>query len=760
MKRMSGTLNGCRTSRAVNHRRKLLVSAVAALMLPMAVGATLLNAKDITKVEKFQDREYVKVANKWYHKVSEKRAFEVMPDVVTVKLKSDAKEKKAAFLKEHKKIRENKLGFVDIKVPEGMDPLEFAKLLQQRTDVEVAEVNTIGEYTLIPDDTDFGDQWDLDNTGQTGGTADADIDAPEAWDIAIGDGSVVVGVLDSGTEYDHEDLECNIWVNPGEDLDGDGAVGDFLDDENGVDDDSNGFIDDLMGWDFGSGDNDPAPIDNSHGTHVAGIVAACGGNAQGVIGIGGGFGAGTGVLMMPVAVGNAAPDGSVLDDAIIYATDNGAWVITMSLSVGSSAAIDAALDYAHDTMGVFINNASGNDTAAVGYPATHPDVMAVGSTDHNDDRAGTSNFGPELEIVAPGVTILSTIRGDAYDYMSGTSMASPHVAGTAALMLSVAPAATNEEVRTCLQNTAEDQVGNPAQDTFGPDDYYGFGRLNAADALVCIAPNFPPVCDANGPYTAECGLGTALDGTGSSDPDDDPLTFAWTGPFTPSPASSATPTVVFPSPTGNKTVMLAVDDGIAVPQQCTADVTVQDTMPPSLTAPADVTAECQSPDGTSVSLGKATVSDACDTSVEVSNDAPAVFPLGTTTVVWTAKDGDNNSSSADQSVTVEDSLVPVIACNSPATIVPPDAPISFIASAVDQCEGSITPQLVAYDCFAYTKKGMRIDKTESCVVVLNGHTVSILDSGGVNTTIAWTVSATDSSGNTATENCSVAVIKP
>jgi len=736
------------------------VSAVAALMLPMAVGAASLNAKDITKVEKFQEREYVKVANKWYHKVSEKRAFEVMENVVTVKFKSDAKENKAAFLKEHKKVRENKLGFVDIEVPKGMDPLEFAKLLQQRTDVEIAEVNTFGEYELIPNDTDFGDQWDLDNTGQTGGTADADIDAPEAWDITTGDGSVVVGVLDSGTEYDHQDLECNIWVNPGEDLDGDGVVGDFTDDANGADDDGNGFIDDLIGWDFGSGDNDPAPISNSHGTHVAGIVAACGDNAQGVIGIGGGFGAGTGVRMMPVAVGNAAPDGSILDDAIIYAADNGAQVITMSLSVGSTTAIDAALDYAHDTMGVFINNASGNDNGAVGYPATHPDVMAVGSTDHNDDRAGSSNFGPELEIVAPGVSIWSTITGDAYGFMSGTSMASPHVAGTAALMLSIAPAATNEEVRTCLQDTAEDQVGDPAQDTAGRDNYYGFGRLNAADALVCIAPNLPPVCDANGPYTAECGFGTTLDGTGSSDPDGDSLTFEWTGPFIGSSASGATPMVMFSSPTGNKTVTLAVDDGLADPQQCTANVTVQDTIPPNLTVPADVTAECQSPAGTTVSLGNATAIDACDTSVDVSNNAPPSYPLGTTTVVWTAKDDDNNSSSSAQLVTVEDTLKPVIACNSPTTIVPPDAPVSFTASAVDQCEGPITPQILAYDCFVYTKKGKRIDKTESCVVVLDGDSVSILDSGGVGNTIAWTVSATDGSGNTATTECSVTVIKP
>jgi len=165
-------------------------------------------------------------------------------------------------------------------------------------------------------------------------------------------------------------------------------------------------------------------------------------------------------------------------------------VITMSLTVGSSSAINAALNSAYAD-GVFIDNASGNGSGAVGYPSTQATVMAVGATDHNDNRATFSNFGSTLEIVAPGVNTTSTQPGDVYGSSSGTSFASPHVAGVAGLMFSASPAATNDDVRGCLTLTADDQVGNPGEDTPGRDDFYGHGRLNAAAALACIASGTP-----------------------------------------------------------------------------------------------------------------------------------------------------------------------------------------------------------------------------------------------------------------------------
>ncbi len=386
-------------------------------------------------------------------------------------------------------IRENRLGFVDITVPPGKNPIAFAAELMGTGAFESVDVNTFGKYSqTTPDDTRFNDQWNMNNTGQTGGTVDADVDAPEAWDTTTGDPAIVVAVIDSGVEVDHEDLECNIWVNPGEDFDGDGVVWD-TDDLNGIDDDGNGLIDDLVGWDFHHGGNDPTST-NSHGTHVAGIVAACGNNATGVMGVAGGF-AGPGARLMVLPAGDAAPNGAIVDDAILYAADMGANIITMSLTVGTSAAIDAALNQAYNTDGLFINNASGNSSGAVEYPATNANVMAVGSTDDDDVRAGSSNFGPELEVVAPGVSVLSTRLSDTYNTGSGTSFASPHVAGLAALMLDVKPSAANAQVRSCIQSTAEDQVGNPAEDVAGRDNFYGFGRINAPAALLCIQPCIP-----------------------------------------------------------------------------------------------------------------------------------------------------------------------------------------------------------------------------------------------------------------------------
>lgn len=275
-----------------------------------------------------------------------------------------------------------------------------------------------------------------------------------------------------------------------------------------------------------------------------------------------------------------------------------------------------------------------------------------------------------------------------------------------------------------------------------------------------VTLNGPPVCDANGPYTAECGVATDLDGSGSFDPDGGPLTFTWSGPFTPSPTGGATPSVTFPEPIGAKTVDLLVTDVDALTDSCTADVTVQDTLPPSITAPDDVTAECTSPDGTPVALGTPTVNDVCDSMLDVSDDAPALFPLGVTNVNWTATDDAGNTDSDTQAVTIVDTTPPVLSCNVPTTIIPPDAPISFTATVEDICDATVTPTVTSYDCFKFTKKGKRIDKTESCMVTLVGDTVTITDSGGVGDRIEWTVEATDASGNVSQTTCGVDVVNP
>lgn len=336
----------------------------------------------------------------------------------------------------------------------------------------------------------------------------------------------------------------------------------------------------------------------------------------------------------------------------------------------------------------------------------------------------------------------------------------------------------NQQVTTAR---SDESTANGARDGNNYGEYFGMIALDGiayaawTDAraanftantnedvyTAAIFVDVPPVCDADGPYVAECnGDAITLDGSGSIDPDGGSLTFSWQGPFNGSPAGGEMPAVQFPPPTGNKQIDLTVVDDDGDSEMCVAQVNVQDTLPPSLTAPADVTAECESPDGTAVDLGMPIVSDLCDAAIDVTNDAPALFPLGSTTVNWTATDDAGNQTTDNQNVTVEDTTPPVVECNNPPTIVPPDAPISFAATAVDQCEGELIPEITAYDCFKFTKKGKRVDKTESCEVDIAGDTITIMDSGGVEDNIIWTVEATDGSGNTTSVECSLVVENP
>ena len=436
---------------------------------------------------------YVQENEKWFVEYAGDR-FEVDPDVITVKFRKDVGDSAKSALyaaQKFSEIRSNKLGFIDLKVPEGMHPLEFVEKLQQEDIVEIAEVNTFGEYVVAmnPDDPQYTNQWHISKTRVT-----------RAWEATTGSSNILIGILDSGTDIGHEDLSGNIWINPAEDIDGDRAIvatnSDHLDndDKNDIDDDGNGFIDDLCGWDF---DNDTNDVRGPyyHGTHVAGVVGAMSNNNTGVAGVAGGWGTGRGCTMMIVGVGDNAPNGGVLDDAIIYAADNGAHIISLSLKVASSVAIDNAINYAYNTQGVLLVCAASNDAGTVKYPATHTDVMAVSSVDNTDTISGFSNRGPEIEITAPGDTIWSTQLNNTYGWSNGTSFAAPQVSAVAGLILSCNDTLTNAEVRNLLQTQAVD-LGDP-----GRDDLYGFGRLDAkraVEAAGCDIENCNCRCNASG----------------------------------------------------------------------------------------------------------------------------------------------------------------------------------------------------------------------------------------------------------------------
>ena len=351
---------------------------------------------------------------------------------------------------------------------------QMVRKYQDSGKVEYAEPNYIVHNTQVPNDIGFMLLWGLDNTGLLGGTPGADINAPDAWDIQTGNSSVVVAVIDTGVDYNHQDLSANIWTNPGE-IPG-----------NGLDDDENGFIDDVRGWVFLGDDNDPTD-DNSHGTHVAGTMAAVGNNEIGVVGVN------WTARIMPLKFLNANGSGNVVDAiaAIQYASTMGAKIMSNSWGgAGFSQSLKNAI-VAADAAGALFVAAAGNDGAnndiSPFYPSSYdvPNIIRVAATDHFDELAGFSNYGPSsVDLGAPGVDILSTTPNDEYDYKGGTSMAAPHVSGVAALIMAEFPALTHDEIKERMLNAVDPLPSLKGLVSTG-------GRLNAYNALLGVVP--PPL---------------------------------------------------------------------------------------------------------------------------------------------------------------------------------------------------------------------------------------------------------------------------
>ncbi len=408
-----------------------------------------------------------------------------LSDEITIQFKKTPSKKEIKKLEKAYQMtlmRSNELGFYDFKIQNKSNLLTTFENINKNIKAKQVFTNTIGKYILTPNDPQFGTQWGLEQI------SDADIDMRNAWDISTGNSNVIVAILDSGTDWTHEDIGLgtdgyqNVLLNSGEDAwsnPNNPSTG------NGIDDDGNGFIDDWKGWDFSNGNNDSRGV-ISHGTQVAGIVGAKTNNGTGISGIAGGNN-GLGAKMMLLGVGDTAPDGAVLDDAILYAMNKGAKVIQLSLSILNSPAVNTALQTAYNN-GVFIVCASGNGgNVAVSYPASNTNVFSVGATTSTDTRASFSQNGANLDLAAPGVGIRSTTIGNNYGSGDGTSFAAPMVSATAALMLSVDPNLSNEAIEDILKCTAE-QVGgynyNWNASTPGHSQELGYGRLNARQALL------------------------------------------------------------------------------------------------------------------------------------------------------------------------------------------------------------------------------------------------------------------------------------
>jgi subtilisin family serine protease len=341
--------------------------------------------------------------------------------------------------------------------------------LARDPEVEYAEPNRRVSIDRYPSDPEFPLLWGLNNVGQTGGQADADIDALEAWDVATGD-SIIVGVIDSGVDTAHADLRANIWTNPGE------VAG------NGVDDEGNGFVDDVHGWDFLQNDNDPADA-NGHGTHVAGTIAARGDNGQGIAGVL------WSARIMPLRFLNADGQGSTAHAvlALGYAVKMGARLTCNSWGgTGYSQALRDAIDSAGRAGQLFVSaagNVRTNLDVQPHYPAAYDAdcIIAVAASDHFDRLASEPTWGTNygalrVDLAAPGVNVYSTVPGGGYDFKSGTSMAAPHVAGAAALLWSVHPGLSATQVKARLLATVDRRAEMRGK-------FVSEGRLNIHAAL-------------------------------------------------------------------------------------------------------------------------------------------------------------------------------------------------------------------------------------------------------------------------------------
>ena len=330
-------------------------------------------------------------------------------------------------------------GLTQVQTRPGRGRDAALQALRANPAVLYAEPVYIVHAQVTPNDPRFGELYGLHNTGQTNGVADADIDAPEAWDLQTG-ARVVVAVIDSGVDYNHQDLSQNIWSNAGE------IAG------NGIDDDKNGYIDDIRGWDFVNNDNNPMD-DNRHGTHVAGTIAAQGNNGVGVVGVN------WQAAIMPLKFLSSSGSGSTANaiKAVDYAAKMGARISNNSWGGGGfSQALSDAIARAGAAGHLFVaaaGNAGANNDASASYPANYAleNIVSVAATDASDQRASFSNYGATtVDLGAPGVAIMSTTPSNGYQSLSGTSMAAPQVSGVAALLLASDPALTVAQLKDAL----------------------------------------------------------------------------------------------------------------------------------------------------------------------------------------------------------------------------------------------------------------------------------------------------------------------
>lgn len=371
-----------------------------------------------------------------------------------------------------KSLNSNEEELGKIFIAEVDDTLTAVEELKKDPNIEYAEPNYLYNISFMPNDIYYPLQWAFNKT-----------EAEFGWNITMGSSDIVIAILDTGVDYNHEDLRDNIWNNSDEIP------------NNRIDDDNNGFVDDIRGWDFvnvsnsyvclgeDGADEDNDPMDfNGHGTHCSGIAAARGNNNLGISGVC------PNCSIMPVRAGYTyynCQDGFLSSNAITkgikYAADNHANIISMSFGGGYSDTIKNAIDYAYTKNVILIAAAGNNNHDYIKYPAGYYGVLSITATDSIDRKASFSNFGYWTDIAAPGVDIFSTVphsgtlgHFSGYRFLSGTSMATPYIAGVAGLILSKNSSFTPGDVEIILKENI---------DKINETKYIGNGRVNIRKSL-------------------------------------------------------------------------------------------------------------------------------------------------------------------------------------------------------------------------------------------------------------------------------------
>lgn len=422
--------------------------------------------------------------------------IKIVPGQLLVKMKANAKSKKTGLSNQLRAARLKSYPELGIELWKSDNittiqaTLELIEEYKNHPEIEFIEPNYLWQAieSAKPNDPFFQKLWGLNNTGQNGGTVDADIDAPEAYCLEVDYQNVVVGIVDTGIDYTHEDLAENIWQNLGEDADGDGSVlekdslGNWIfdsGDENGIDDDGNGYADDFVGWDFVYNDNDPMDL-QSHGTHCAGTIGAVTNNEIGINGVA--PNAKLAALKFLNDNGTGSTVGAI--EALNYAVSMGIPITNNSWGGGGfSAVLYEAIENAKANNHLFIAAAGNynldNDQYNF-YPAAYgnENIISVAASDKNDIRSDFSSYGAiTVDLAAPGSQIYSCLPGNGYTYKSGTSMATPHIAGVCAALLGAFPNSDFSLIKNTLINSVDSLPSFEGKCT-------SEGRVNLHSALI------------------------------------------------------------------------------------------------------------------------------------------------------------------------------------------------------------------------------------------------------------------------------------